>query len=154
MEYLEVPLILILLIFFYEVLWPLYLYRDKETFLEKMIADEVEYSLDQKKTISERGIEAYGYGWYTMFFIAMIGGYMASIVGISKGTAQKGFMVFADLQNQAVIRKYNDKIIAMPFDRVTKTIEPRIIVLNIGANGIDLLIEPELGPLKATKYIK
>jgi hypothetical protein len=102
-------------------------------------------------TIIERIGVAFGRpaGFAVVSFIALIiiGSALLFISGRAKAETQKDYFLFSDYPETAVIRIYSDRILAVPFDRGTKTIRPEVIIRKIDQKDIRLTLGKDVGPL-------
>jgi hypothetical protein len=76
---------------------------------------------------------------------------LACIIGLGEATTQKAFFVFTENRDLAVIQIYNDRILAVPFDRASKTFGREVIIRKIDDVDIKLTIDKDVGPLTSRK---
>jgi hypothetical protein len=102
-------------------------------------------------TIIERIAGAFGppaaFSVVTFIAFIIIASVLASISGLAKAANQKDYFLFSDYPEIAVIRIYSDRILAVPFDRGTKTIRPEVIIRKIDQKDIRLTLGKDVGPL-------
>jgi hypothetical protein len=73
---------------------------------------------------------------------------LAQVTGRGHAQMKREYFILADLPERAVVRIYSDKILAVQFDRATKTILPNVIIRKIEKDNV-LRLDENLGPLKA-----
>jgi hypothetical protein len=137
-----------------ELVWPLLVFRKKGSLRERFIADEIAEASPQERTIFGRIFDAFGPGAYGLLLLFVIGSLLAHTAGRAKAETQKEYFVFADAPDVAVVRIYHDTIIAVPFDRRTRTIQSQVIVWKIGTEKVALTLDKDVGPLKKQKPMK
>jgi hypothetical protein len=84
---------------------------------------------------------------YGMTAIVILLSALACISGFGKAATQKVYFLFHDDREIAVIRFYSDRILAIPFDRKTKTIRSELIIRKIDQKDIRLTLDQDVGPL-------
>ena len=89
-----------------------------------------------------------------MFFVLVIfvlmvyiGSPVSALVARTYVEKQHTYFIFADKPNIAVIRLYQDMILAMPFDEKTKELDRYLIIRKIDTQPIEL-VRKKIGPLK------
>lgn len=106
-------------------------------------------------TIIERIGVAFGWpaGFAVVSFIAfiIIGSVLLFILGRAKAETQKSYFLFSDYPEIAVIRIYSDRILAVPFDRKSKTIRSEVIIRKIDQKDVRLTLDKDIGPLTTPK---
>ncbi|HEV8725306.1 MAG TPA: hypothetical protein VGW77_32215 [Candidatus Binatia bacterium] len=76
---------------------------------------------------------------------------LAWIAGRAKAETQEAYFLFSDYPEIAVIRIYSDRILAVPFDRATKTIRPEVVIRKIDKEDVRLSLDKKIGPLTTPK---
>ncbi|UCE65875.1 MAG: hypothetical protein JSU85_13605 [Candidatus Zixiibacteriota bacterium] len=71
--------------------------------------------------------------------------------GSHNARSKKSFYIYEVNPEIAVLRIYNDRLICAEFDRVNKTVDSAILIINISSNSPVRLHEEEIGPLKPIK---
>jgi len=143
-----------LFLFYLEFIRPLFKYSDKKSWNDRYISDaKMEASFDYED-IQVRAFRNVGYGWHILLLVALLGAPVTYFIGAVDASKRTEYMVLKDKTNHVVIRKYDDTLIAMPFDRKSKTIEPTIIVRKIESDGISFVVDSGVGPLKLNVQVK
>jgi hypothetical protein len=87
-------------------------------------------------------------GFIAFIIVASI---LVYIAGRAKAERQKAYFLFSDYPEIAVIRIYSDRILAVPFDRRSKTVRPEVIIRKIDQKDIRLTLDKDVGPLTTPK---
>jgi hypothetical protein len=95
--------------------------------------------------------QAFGPRAYRITAIVILLSALACITGFGKAATQKVYFLFPDSSEIAVIRIYSDRILAVPFDRGTKTVRPEVIIRKIDQKDIRLMLDKDVGPLTKPK---
>jgi len=135
----------------FELIWPLLIFRDKQTLLERFISDEIAESGARGRTIAGRIFAAFGPAAYSLLLLFILGSFLAHSAGRAKAVTQKDFFVFIDTPDIAVIRMNRDMILAIPFDRKTKILERQVVIRKIGTENVILRLDVDVGPLVQRK---
>lgn len=130
----------------FEIAWPFLIFRDKPTFRERIIADEIAESGVRERGIAGRIFTSFGPSAYGLLVLLVLGSLLANAAGKAKAFTQKEFYVFASDPNIAVIRMYGDTILAVRFDRVKNKLKEQVIIQKISTEGIALKLEENVGP--------
>jgi hypothetical protein len=88
---------------------------------------------------------------YEFVAVVILLSVLACIIGFGEATTQKVFFVFTENRDVAVIQIYNDRILAVPFDRTSKTFGREAIIRKIHDVDIKLTIDKDVGPLTSHK---
>ena len=83
---------------------------------------------------------------YVLFMFFSLSG-IAQLTGRGQAETKKDYFILADLPERAVVRVYSDRILAVQFDRATKTIPSNVLVRKTEKDSF-LLLEKNLGPLR------
>jgi len=89
------------------------------------------------------------YGREPIFVVAMffaLSGF-AELTGRGQAETKKDYVILADLPERVVVRVYSDRILAVQFDRATKTILSNVLMRKTEKDSF-LLLEKNLGPLR------
>jgi hypothetical protein len=96
-------------------------------------------------------MQRFGPRAYEFVAVVMFLSVLACIIGLGEATTQKAFFVFTENRDLAVIQIYNDRILAVPFDRASKTFGREVIIRKIDDVDIKLTIDKDVGPLTSRK---
>lgn len=127
------------------------MFRNKPTLRERFVADEIAEARIRERGIAGRIFAAFGPAAYGLLLLFILGGSLAYTAGRAKATTQKEYFVFADAPNIAVIRMYHDTILAVPFDRKTRTVQAQVVIRKIGTENVTLRLDVDAGPLEQQK---
>lgn len=127
------------------------MYRNTGSFRERLIADEFEADWWRDRGLFGRVNLLFGPVATYLVAIFLLGTLLAHEAGKAKGETQTEHLVLPDAPDVAVIRVYNDKIIAVPFDCETRTLRSQLVIRKIDADAITLRLEQDVGPLKRPK---
>ncbi len=133
-----------LLFIFLLFIMPLLLYKDKKTFIDKLIADE-EHPTNE---LHAKVLDKLGPLHYNLLITIIILAGLAFSIGKSQAIKEKNYYVMADNPSVAVIRMYQDILISIPFKADSKTFNGRFIIQKIGGNHKVEFIQKSIGPLK------
>ena len=89
---------------------------------------------------------------FFVLFLIVVGAWIAELTGRAKAETQKDYLVFGDRLDVAVIRIYDDRILAVRVDRKTKEIQPEVIIRKIEKDNVQLIRDTNVGPLKKSKW--
>ena len=134
------------LIGFFEVLWPLFIYRNKKSLREKIISDEIAEA--GRPTILLRLHSVVGPMAYSLIIVVIFGGWLSYSAGRAAAVTQKQFFLWKDRPDIAVVRTYPDLLICVPFNREDKKIKPQLILRRIADMDIIELVSESIGPLQ------
>jgi len=73
--------------------------------------------------------------------------FFAWIYGRAKAETQIEYFLLSDSPEIAIIRIYSDRILAVPFDRKSKTFQAEVIIRKIDQKDIRLTLDKNVGPL-------
>jgi len=132
-----------------EIIMPLLLYKDRNGFIDKLIADEEH----PKKGLHVEILHKIGPLFYNLILMIMIISSMAYNIGKATAINSKDCYVMTNNQNIAVIKIYQDILVSIPFRPDTKTINGSFIIQKIGENHKVEVIKKNIGPLKFEKYV-
>lgn len=135
----------------FEIIWPLLVFRKEPTLRERFIADEIAEAPVMKRGIASRIFAAFGPAAYGLFVLLILGGSLAHTAGRAKASTQREYFVFADAPDIAVVRMYHDTILAVPYDKKTRTVKAQVIIRKIGTENVKLMLDVDAGPLKQRK---
>ena len=127
------------------------MFRDKPTLRERFVADEIAEARARGRGITGRIFAAFGPAAYGLLVLFILGSRLTYTAGAAKAATQKEYFVFADAPDIAVIRMYHDTILAVPFDRKTRTVQAQVIIRKIGTEKVTLRLEVDAGPLEQRK---
>jgi hypothetical protein len=139
--------VVLAIVFCFEIIWPLVKYRNKGALKERFIADEAAEYPFRERIILSRILINFGPAAYYLILLFLLGGMFADTAGHAKAMRQKEYLVIKGNLNAAVIRIYNNKIIAVPFDRSSKQFRKEVVFTTLGQDKIGLAIKKDLGPL-------
>jgi hypothetical protein len=122
--------------------------RVKGTYLEKMTyLDENSTLSTSESSLIDEFANMIGRRAFVVLMYLILALYIVYHVGYAAAINQKFFRIVTTNPEKVVLYITNDKMIAAPFNRNTKKVEPRFVVLDIGADA-DLEIRLEqVGPL-------
>ena len=123
---------------------PLLLYKDKKSFVEKLIADEERPSNE----LYVKVLNQLGPLHYNLLITLIILASVAFSYGKSCAGKSINYYVLADHIDIAVIKIYQDILIGIPFKSESKTFNGSFIIQKIGEKHRVELIEKNIGPLK------
>lgn len=132
----------------FEIVWPLLVFRSKPTLRERFVADEIAEARVRERGIAGRIFVAFGPAAYGLLVLFLLGSMLAHTAGRAKATTQKEYVVFADGPDIAVVRMYRDVILAVPFDRKTRTVQGEVVIRKIGIENVRLRLDADAGPLQ------
>ena len=93
-----------------EFVWPILFYRNRPTIVDKLLAHEEALHVGIPASVS------------VVIVLLFLGSYAAYIHGQAIAKKQTRYLVFDDSPDVAVVRVYSDSILAVPFDRKTRTV--------------------------------
>lgn len=131
----------------FEIVWPFLVFRNKPTFRERIIADEIAEFRVRERGVAGRIFTSLGPTAYSLLVLLVLGSLLANTAGKAKASTQKEFFVFASDPNMAVIRMYGDTIVAIHFDRAKKAFKKQVVIQKISTEGIAFTLEENVGPL-------
>jgi len=142
--------IIITLFIFLEITIPI-IFRKGDTIYKKIETDE---EIHFKYSIFGKIFRMIGPSCYYLIFIIYIGSIIAFDVGRSKAINQKDYYVMTKNPNIAVIGIYQDILISVPLNMVSKTINGSFLIQKIGEKENIEVMSKNIGPLKYQKDFK
>jgi len=154
-KYLIHLIIAIAIMVFLEFIVPIFQFRKKESYSEKLVADEmVEYEPRSRSTLLGRIRVVLGPFGYVFFIALFITAGLVYEAGRVKALTKEYFLVLGESSNIVVLRTYNDLLICAPFNRKTKEIEQKLIFKKIVDNTDVIYVREKVGPLRLIESAK
>lgn len=105
------------------------------------------FRANRPTTLMQGISEMFGPRAYGITAMVILLSALAYITGRGKAATQKAFFYFPDSPEIVAIRIYSDRILAVPFDRGSKTFRPEVIIRKIDQKDIRLTLDENVGPL-------
>lgn len=133
-----------------EFVLPIFKFRNKKSYLEKLSESEISANKEPSKHLCSRLFNYLG-TFGTAFVIAVLmGSFMSYDLGQAQATAQKEYLTVGESSNIVVLQVYNDMFICAPFNRDTKEIAPKFFFKKLGEDPNLMFVREKIGPLKST----
>jgi hypothetical protein len=133
-------------IFVFEIIWPLFVFKDKENLVERFIADEVAEAVPRSRTLFGRVYTSLGPAGYGFVLLILIGGLLADSAGDAKAKNEKEYLVYNSDPSLAVVRLYHDRSLCIRIDREKREFDS--ISVRPSVDGQAELKKAKVGPLK------
>lgn len=137
---------MITFVLLFEIVWPLFVFKDKGKLTERFIADEVAEAFPRSRTLFGRVYLAFGPVGYGFILLFLIGGLLAHSAGDAKAKNEKEYLIFISDPTLAVIRLYHDRALCIRIDREKQEFES--ISIRPSIDGQAELKKIKVGPLK------
>jgi hypothetical protein len=133
-----------LFILLIQFVFPILSQRGESTYHDKLLAQELH---DARMGGLLRNIaRRYGGVYQLIYFLALVL-FVTYYAGQADAFRERTFLVTESVPESVVLRIYGDEMICAPFDRSTRTVEPRFTLLRLSANSIPSLRREQIGPL-------
>ena len=143
-------LLFLLLVIGVPFLTPLFTQKNKKGYLAKLRAQDK--ATDQRKTeqqlkVIDRLINLVGPRLALVAFLLLATLYFAYFLGMSSSTGQKEFLVVNTLPERVVVWKFDNYLVSSTFNRRTKQIDPKFVILDLGKDPTLEYHLEQIGPL-------
>ena len=138
---------LLAILLFSEFIWPLLTQRRKKTYIEKLEAQENLTYSDDKSFFYWIASKPIGLAGGRLVFALFLLYLFSHSLGESAAMKQESFLTLEGKENIAVLRIYNNKFICAPFNRKSKKLDRKLIILQSSQQNELRLSWEKVGPL-------
>lgn len=139
---------------FYEFVWPMFQFRNKKSYLDKLSENEISENKERSKHLIGRLFNSLGTFGSAFVIALLLGSFMSYDAGEAKATTQKEYLTVGESSNIVVLRVYDDMVICAPFNRDAKEIASKFIFRKLGDDPKLMYVRENIGPLKLADYNK
>jgi hypothetical protein len=131
-----------------EFVLPIFQFRGKSTYIEKLEADEAAEDVPRSRSLFGILQARIGTHRYLLILALIFGAWLAHDIGRSVALKKKNYLVLQAPQEVVVLRISGNLLICAPFDRCSKEVEKHLIIKQLTDKSELVLKTERIGPLK------